>query len=178
MTFCRASHVKTKGGGEEIVQTAWTCGGEIHNYGTNDGNCSPQLSSRRCCNWEIYNSMCMAPIKRKSNTTIDSFWNGQMAEPKIHANIQRFLQLHVPEDMGLSLQYTFDVGFVKTCKDNVSAVSPDGMSAVSFDPKTSRESVLDDLTKLRKLVNDGQMPFTVRKNAKCEMLMVGHEYKH
>ena len=54
-------------------------------------------------NWKNYNLWCMALIKRKSKTTIDSFWNGQMAEPKIHANIQRFLQLHVPEDMGLCI---------------------------------------------------------------------------
>ena len=61
--------------------------------------------------------------------------------------------------------YAFNIGLFETCKDNVSAVSPDGMLVVPFDPKTSCESVSNDLAKLRKFVHDGQMPFTARKNA-------------
>ena len=65
---------------------------------------------------------------------------------------------------------SFETGLVRSGKDGISAVSPDGMSVVSFD--------LTIDTKLSKFIADGEMPNVVQSDDGMNLFMMGLEYKH
>jgi hypothetical protein len=74
---------------------------------------------------KLVTGWCMAPIKSKRKDVVESFRQGNMAEPMIHQNVIPFIQTNTK---GLiHVIQAFQVGLVKSREDHVSAVSPDAV---------------------------------------------------
>jgi hypothetical protein len=83
--------------------------------------------------WEVqarpwHTCWCMAPVKSKRKDVVESFRQGKVAEPKIHANVLPFIETNTK---GLvHVVQTFGVGLVKSRDDHISANSPDAVCAL------------------------------------------------
>jgi hypothetical protein len=116
-------------------------------------------------------SWCMAPIKQKTRETINSFRNGNLAEPNIHASITAV----VSQCSALKVELAFEVGLLQKKNDRITAVSPDAISILSS-PVTI--DVHDEAaSKLFNFIQAGSMKHAVRIGSRYHFLCA-HEYKH
>lgn len=120
---------------------------------------------------KIFKAWCMAPIKRKGNSTRDSFRQGRMAEPLIHESISTFLDSKTSGSIIISLMK--EVGLIRSIDHSIAAVSPDGIAVITC----SIDESINESVRLSNLLNRSDHSL-VNKEDQYISFVCAMEYKH